>query len=218
MELTKEQILQVEGFLHKKKFNFIDLKVEILDHIISDIESKITKENIDFEIAFYNVTDKWNAHLKHSSSYMFGTLFSVPKIVLEKAKKRFSKWFFIPFLIFFATYFLIEKSSYFLPENVLDEFNMLFQFLSVSSFIVFVTFFLLKYKLKTSTTYSFILNTQSLNLFMALIILFDYNYINRDGTLDSIQVSILMCYIYSTYTYFHFYRKHKEVIKKYKNL
>ncbi|KGL62570.1 hypothetical protein [Polaribacter sp. Hel1_85] len=218
MELTTGEIQRVEHYLDVKDIKFIDIRFEVLDHIISDIESKITKENIDFETAFSHVTDKWNVHLKHSSSYMFGTMFSVPKIVLKKAKKRFSKWFFIPFLIFFATYFLVEKSSYFLSENILDEFNMLFQFLSVSSFIVFVTLFLLKHKLKTSTTYSFILNTQSLNLFMALIILFDYNYINRDGTLDSIQVSILLCYIYSTYTYFHFYKKHKEAIKKYKNL
>ncbi|MCL7752380.1 hypothetical protein [Polaribacter sp. Z022] len=216
MELTKEQIQKVEHYLNVKDITFIDVRLEVLDHIISDIEEKMQTEKLDFETAFNNVTVKWNKHLKHSSSYMFGVMFSVPKIVLEKAKKRFSNWFFIPFPIFIATYFFIEKSSYILSETAKNGLNLFFQISSICTFIIFLVLFILKLKNKTSTTYSFILNTQSLNLIMALILLFDFDYLTKNGTLDSIQVTILIGFIYSTYTYFHFYKKHKEAIKKYK--
>ena len=39
MELSQEQQRQVEVYLQNKDFDFIDLKVEVLDHKISDIES-----------------------------------------------------------------------------------------------------------------------------------------------------------------------------------
>ena len=51
MELTKEQIQQVERYLDKKNFDFIDLKVEVLDHMVSDIESFLVN-NYTFENAF----------------------------------------------------------------------------------------------------------------------------------------------------------------------
>ena len=51
MELTKEQVRQVEVYLQKKNFNYIDLKEEVLDHIVSDIE-RITAKEISFENAF----------------------------------------------------------------------------------------------------------------------------------------------------------------------
>ena len=62
MELTKEQLLLVEEYLQKKNFNFIDLKGEVLDHIISDIENFIAK-GLCFENAFKMIVLKWEQHL-----------------------------------------------------------------------------------------------------------------------------------------------------------
>ena len=51
MELTKNQIHKVEQYLKHKNFDFVDLKIEVLDHIISDIEMKMSK-SFSFENAF----------------------------------------------------------------------------------------------------------------------------------------------------------------------
>jgi hypothetical protein len=43
MELTKEQIDKVQHFLEVKKFDYLDLKIEVLDHMISEIEILMDK-------------------------------------------------------------------------------------------------------------------------------------------------------------------------------
>ena len=72
MELTKEQIQQVERYLDKKNFDFIDLKVEVLDHMVSDIESFLVN-NYTFENAFKITVLKWDKHFKDTSSLLFWT-------------------------------------------------------------------------------------------------------------------------------------------------
>jgi hypothetical protein len=216
MELTEQQLQRVEHYLNAKDITFIDLRFEVLDHIISDIEHEMINDKIDFDSTFGYVTNKWNKQLKHSSSYMFGAVFSVPKIVLEKAKKVYTKWYYTLFPILLVTYILVEKSSDILSETAKNGLNMVFQISSICSLIIFLILFILKFKNKTSTTYRFILNTQSLSLFITFILLFDFSYINNAGNLDSIQVAMLIAFIYSTISYFHFYKKHKEAIKKYK--
>ncbi|TXD50594.1 MULTISPECIES: hypothetical protein [unclassified Polaribacter] len=42
MELTKEQILHIENRLEKNGIKYWDIKIEILDHIVSDIEKRLT--------------------------------------------------------------------------------------------------------------------------------------------------------------------------------
>ncbi|PQJ79854.1 hypothetical protein [Polaribacter porphyrae] len=43
MELTKEQIQQIENRLKKSGLTYWDIRVEILDHLVSEIEAKIAK-------------------------------------------------------------------------------------------------------------------------------------------------------------------------------
>ena len=88
MELTTQQIHQIETYLQKRKVDFIDLRVEILDHMISDIESLLQK-NYSFENAFKITTLKWEKHFTERSSFYFGMLYSESKIVVNKAVKEF---------------------------------------------------------------------------------------------------------------------------------
>ena len=73
MEITKEQIHQIETYLQKRKVDFIDIKIEILDHMISDIEGLLQK-NYSFENAFKINTLKWEKHFTERSSFYFGML------------------------------------------------------------------------------------------------------------------------------------------------
>ena len=40
MELTEQQLQRVEHYLDVKHITYIDLRMEVLDHIVSDIETK----------------------------------------------------------------------------------------------------------------------------------------------------------------------------------
>lgn len=216
MELIKEQLQKVELYLDSKNITYIDLRMEVFDHIVSDIEAKM--KDLDFETSFYNATKKWNKQLQDTSSFYFGIVYLAPKIVIEKAAKTYKKWFFLFFAFFLIPTILISKITAFLSDSLIINLNIFFQILSVISFISFIYLLVIKSKNKIKTTYSFILKTQSLNVIIGAIVLFDFNYINKNGTLDSFKTSILIAFIFSVYSYFHFYKKHKEAIKKYKIL
>mgnify|MGYP000450178507 CR=1 FL=1 len=68
MEITTKQIQQVETYLDKKSFDFIDLKVEVLDHMISDIES-LLDNNYSFENAFKITVLRGSFFFKFSKTF-----------------------------------------------------------------------------------------------------------------------------------------------------
>ncbi|PQJ76874.1 hypothetical protein [Polaribacter glomeratus] len=216
MELTTEQLQKVEDYLNLKDITYIDLRMEVFDHIISDIEVKLVDENVDFETIFYLVTDIWDKHLKQSSSFYFGVAYTAPKIVIDKAKKYFKKWFFLILPTYFIPYFIIVKTNTFFTEIIKNSIHLFFQIVTVLSFMFFLLLLFKKYKNEKKTTYSFILKTQSLNALVGFLFLINLNFLDNDGFIDASKSGILMAFIFSTYSYFHFYKKHLEAIKKHK--
>ena len=217
MELTKEQIQRIEHYLNAKNITYIDIRLEILDHIISDIETKMIKENLDFETAFYNVTVKWNHHLKETSSWYFGVAFSAPKIVIEKAKNFYKKQFLVSntlfaFLILLA--FIESKLNYkILEDTQLNSTNVL---VSINALCLIIYTFLIvsNSKIKQKTIYSFILKTQSLGLFFSVI------SISFSGIIENVNhaYNLTLMFVIVTFNYFYLYNKHKKEIQKYKVL
>jgi len=137
MELTKEQVRQVEVYLQKKNFNYIDLKEEVLDHIISDIE-RITAKEISFENAFKMVALKWERHFKEASSLYFGIQYSQTKIVLEKAVKMFRPFFFVYLSAYFLPVLILKNFPIVFSEKTIDFLNLLFNSIASLSLIYFI--------------------------------------------------------------------------------
>lgn len=213
MQLTKEQIQKVEKYLHNKYFDFIDLKVEVLDHIISDVEEKMRLEKVSFHQAFASSKQRWSSQLTETTSMFFGLGFSAPKIVIQKAKK-----------VYWKQYVLL-LASYFLPFLVLNNFDFKIEnpnnyfFFPVLKIVVgfsLIAFFymLLSKNNKIKTTYGFILKSQSLGILTGLIVFMII--VSRLKELNSIHISMICSSLFITISYFNFYKKHKEAIKKYK--
>lgn len=213
MELTKEQIVKVEYYLNEKDIIYVDLRTEVLDHIVSEIEDKITIDSVDFNHAFAISKQKWNSQLKETSSMFFGLGFSAPKIVIQKARKVYWK------------HYLLLLSSYFLPFLILTHYNfkiqnptefnffMIFKGIIILSFLAFI-YMLFSRNYKVETTYSFILKAQSLGALAGLIVL--GIFFTKLKELNGIHVGLFCAYIFSVFSYFLFYKKHQEVIVKYK--
>lgn len=213
MELTKEEIQLVCNYLNYKDITYIDLRSEILDHIVTEIEDIIQKEKVTFHYAFLTVKQKWNPQLKEASSMFFGLGFSAPKIVIKKAKKVYWKQYvfllasyFLPFLLLTHFNFKIENPAEYSFFNLLKGVIVL----SLVSFI----YMLLSRNHKIETTYGFILKSQSLGAFTGLIVL--AIFFTSVDELNGINIGMLCSFIYMTISYYHFYKKHKETIKKYK--
>jgi hypothetical protein len=215
MEITKQQLQRVAHYLNVKDIIYIDLRMEVFDHIVSDIEAKMMAEKLDFETAFYKVTDTWNKHLIKESSFYFGLTYSLPKIVLDKAKKVYKKWFFLSVLVYLIPYILLDHLKITFSQNAIDDLNVFLQILTVCTLMVFFRLLIIKYKEKNKTSFSFILKTLSWNFFIGFIVLFYLNFSAQDD-LQRLAISFLAAFIFMTYSYFHFYKKHLEAVKKHK--
>lgn len=211
MELTKQQIQKVEQYLDNKGIKYVDIRLEILDHMVSDIQDKISENEVTFDHVFSTVKQKWNPHLLETTSMFFGFGYVAPKIVIQKAKKIYWKHYFLLLL------------SYFLPFLALTELNFKIQNPSeVSSFIFlkgiavfsFVSFLymLMTKKNILKTTYGFILNAQSLGVLVGLIVLMIL--FNSPKELNGIHIGMMCSFLFSTASYFYFYKRHNTEIKK----
>ena len=59
MKLTTEQIAKIEETLVLNGVVYEDIKLELIDHIASEIENNIGENNILFEAAFYQTFENW---------------------------------------------------------------------------------------------------------------------------------------------------------------
>jgi len=217
MELTNEQIQQVESYLDKKSFDFIDLKVEILDHMISDIESFIDKA-YSFENAFKATILKWNKHFEDSSSFFFGFQYHESKIVVKNAVKIFKPFYFLYLTAYFLPFIILQRFSFIFSKKTIVYFDLFLNTLSVIFLISLIYIIVNVLKSKVKTTYRFILRTQYLGIIFLIIPLLSGKHFNDKGEMNPIFTGFLLAGFAVTYICYYFYKKHKEVIKKYKIL
>ena len=217
MEITTKQIKQVETYLDKKNFDFIDLKVEVLDHMISDIESFLDR-NYSFENAFKTTILKWEKYFKETSSFYFGLHYHESKIVVKKAIKMFRPFYFL----YLAVYILPVAFLKLVPIKVAEETaSFINGFLVSSASILLAYLFIIFIKTKQSkvkTTYRFILKTQYLSVVLLVLGVFLGAVFNDEGEMNAAFTGFTSGGFAVVFICYYFYKKHKEAIKKYKIL
>lgn len=218
MELTKEQIEIVESYLQKRKIDYLDLKVEILDHMILDIESFLDKDYA-FENAFKITILKWEKHFNTRTSFYLGNWYSESKIVVDKAVKEFKPFYFLYLAAYFLPIIFLKNVSIHFDENEIVVINQIFYslaFLSLGyvAFIFFKTTFS-----RQKTTYRFILKTQYTGgVIFLVMILFLGGLINDQGEMSAPFTGFAFAGFSVTFICHYFYKKHQAVIKKYKSV
>lgn len=83
MKLTAEQIECINQTLIKKGIKFDDLKIEVLDHIASQIESEMKTTQTTFSEAFNKVFERWNEEFVLTRAY-FSLNTYYPKLARNK--------------------------------------------------------------------------------------------------------------------------------------
>ncbi|MGJ8760166.1 hypothetical protein H0I29_05885 [Polaribacter sp. R2A056_3_33] len=215
MELTNEQIQLVENYLDKKSFDFIDLKVEILDHMISDIESFMDKE-YSFENAFKITVLKWDKHFKDSSSFFFGLQYHESKIVVKKAAQIFKPFYFLYLTAYFLPIVIFTNFNIVFSKSNTVFLNQLFFATSIISLIYLLYIIINNIRTKIKTTYSYVLKTQYVSTVFLILPLFMGNLFNDDGSFIPFLIGFQSAGFAVTYICHYFYKKHKAAIKKYK--
>ena len=63
MESTKEQIQYIDEYLKKRGIKYWDLRTEMIDHLVSDIEQNLTSKDFKAEFSLALKRAKWNGSL-----------------------------------------------------------------------------------------------------------------------------------------------------------
>ena len=115
MKLTTEQIVQIEDTLILNSLVYQDIRLELVDHIASEIEERLSNDEISFDIVYKSVFEKWKSALEISSSYAWlGAFFKAPRFVIDKLvaySKREALNIFFSVLVFgFLLAFIVSNT------------------------------------------------------------------------------------------------------------
>ena len=149
MKLTNEQIAIIDQTLIDKGVVYEEIKLELLDHIVMDIELETEESN--FDVAFSKAMLKWERELEEINP---SGKFVTPRVVKEKFSKitknyyKFSLLAVIIFSVLMTTITTLKPDEYF-------YYNLHLFFYSGDSLVFLINiinmFFILK--LKTITIY-----------------------------------------------------------------
>ena len=217
MKLTNQQIAQIEETLVLNGLICDDIKLEVTDHIASEIEEKIYIETSSFEVAFKEVFKKWKPELKPSFSGLIG--FTNPRIMTVKCVKIVQRQLFtaitISSLITLALMLFIRNSSYGLVLTNIQE--ALRSFVLVEFCLIILAWGLI-WQSKHQTTYSYLMKKKSFGLiiflFMIWIGLFPVMLNHPDAKMAFVSVFSAITYVLITGIYLQLAYKHYEFAKK----
>ncbi|MFV8321849.1 hypothetical protein [Flavobacterium sp. LB3P21] len=217
MKLTNQQIAKIEETLVLNGVVYDDIKIELIDHIASEIEEKIYNETSSFEVAFTEVFDKWKPELKPSFSGLIG--FTNPRIMTVKCHKIVKRQLFtaitISSLMALASMVFVRNSSYGLAltniQGVLRSF-VLVEFCLVILACGFV------WQSKHQTTYSYLMKKKSFGLIIVLFMLgiglFPVMLNHPDAKIAFVSVFTATTYVLITGIYLQLAYKHFQFEKK----
>ncbi|NRT12389.1 hypothetical protein [Flavobacterium sp. 14A] len=137
MKLTNQQIDTINEILVLNGLVYDDIKLELVDHIASEIELAMDDKEVLFEEALKTAFSNWRGQLQPSTSIWLGSKNSAPRIVIDKwesihrkENRSIFKYSFISFIVFFGIIKLSNDAS--LTENLTGFLSLLYLSLWVS--------------------------------------------------------------------------------------
>ena len=174
MKITQEQIAKIDEKLDLKGLVYDDIKLELLDHIASDIEIVMVDKEVSFEIAFKEAFKKWKPQLQPFKSW-FLEYEKIPRIATNKMINQVKYWFIVfPIVIAtIITFFVLQFINMIEIDVFMNSINNIFKISFITIlFLLFTSKVLLK-KTKIKTTYnSFFIMTSGFSIFMSGYILY----------------------------------------------
>lgn len=138
MNLNKLQLEEIQAFISRKGVKYLDVQMEILDHVASGVEERMTMEpSLSFEDALKQT---------HASFGIFG-FSGVEDSIVNAMSKKYNKIFWKSFLMFFHyRYILLVVLAGFLIYEaqvlVNDYFRFLTFFLGFVLLIIVLSYFI----------------------------------------------------------------------------
>ncbi|WBL22402.1 hypothetical protein [Zunongwangia sp. HRR-M8] len=215
--LKTEQIDDIRKILFYKGVVFCEIQEELIDHIASEIEEKMSSENLSFKVASDSVFSKWeNAFILKQNRWLLGKEM-YPSIIYEEIKRTYLKMILplsIISLILVGLLWILFQTQNELFSNLS---YLICSFLIVSG--LFVSFVYKKLKNGNQTIYSHFL-LREFKMFVPMSILLIIEIFEKDLQNPSIVHNILffvfmaMMLCFSIYL-ISLYTKHINVQRKF---
>tara|TARA_B110000285_G_C14827685_1_gene469443 strand:+ start:61 stop:735 length:675 start_codon:yes stop_codon:yes gene_type:complete len=222
MELTKEQLLQIDNYIFSCGIKFIDIRAEIVDHFANILEQKLEENpTLNFKQEIINI------HKNFSEN-------GFKKLLKEKTKsvqKRFYKASLKHLITFFRFPKIIVSGGFFyfliLIMNLVEDKEVFFSILSF--ILLFLGFRLLfNVNMRNSNKQTFLVLNMTLNFFNSfylLVMIFNFSARHRIiGSFFNFTDNYIYLGIFTLLILFYwsgeyvYYQNKKEVIKQYPNL
>ncbi|MGK0413046.1 MAG: branched-subunit amino acid transport protein [Polaribacter sp.] len=152
MELTKQQMQYIDHRLENEGVKYWDIRIEMLDHVVSDVEQKLKPENSKYEFkeivqeSFENLGWKENFNGGGFESVLASRLRIYNKNKNKKFKQYFKETFFKPnFILGILSY---ATAVFYFQENKL-ALKVIF-FSTIAVYVAFMLRFAFKYKVMNS--------------------------------------------------------------------
>lgn len=213
MELTTTQIQQIQKFLKEKGVSYDDIKIELLDHICSEIEGLMVQD-ISFESAFETVTKNWSPKLTFTSSFYLGSTYSRPKFIIDRMKSEIKHHtikinLFMVSMLLLSIFWKLDFSS-----NYVTLINYISQAWVISCAIAILIAFVFILRTSEKTSFRFLFKTQILP-YTALPFLVSDIALTKNGTIDVfllIMVTVLPFLLFSKAK--RLYNAHFYIVKQ----
>ncbi len=216
MKLTKEEIHQVELYIEFKNLNQVDLKYEVLDHMVSAIEDEMSN-GLSFIDAFDLAIKNWKEDLKPYSSYWLGLAFCGPKLMIKKCVRLIKKIY----VISIPVSALISVILLFVFDFITNQF--FYNILNVLMSVLFGVLFLVAIiglhfinKSKVQTTYRYFYKIQGFGYGLMLggfVIAFpNEQYFTSGMPFLSLFLPVFCLVFY--YHMFKIYKEHFGILKQ----
>lgn len=222
MKLTAKQINQIEETFVLNGIQYEDIKLELTDHIASEIEEKISSQGFSFEVAFHEVFENWQEQLRPATSFWINSNKAFPRIILDKwileSKKQFLKSTLL--IIALAVLFSLTVKEI-NNEFFFGTFRDILKVVFITEFIVIAVSKLIIWKSSQSTSFGFIFQNQTkiAALFLLLILgigLFPLQFVHPDFKIGLAGNFLFICYLVWPIKQIQLAFKHFQFIKKLK--
>ena len=213
MKLNKDQIQQVEDHLSQKGLKYVDIRYEVLDHMITDIEHLMESTDLSFSYASENVFAKWNKNFVTRSSLWIGSGFSGPKIFIDNSVPLYKKMVMkIQYIAFAVTIGLGTIFNHFkiLWSDYSQEITLIFKTTAVISLTILLYWFYQIKKTKLQSSYSF--------LFTRSILLGSLTFGILSLTLFKEKLFIYAFIIFGLWSGWLLYKNHMKSISLYSSI
>ncbi|MBB1192433.1 hypothetical protein DNC80_01965 [Flavobacterium sp. SOK18b] len=214
MKLTTEQIECINQTLISKGVKFDDLKLEVLDHIATEIENEMEVSNNDFPVVYNQVFDNWSEEFKLTRDF-FSLQSTYPKIVNSKLKNQFQREVIISVvtaILLIISFQVVYNTQEKLEFIRLMKDVMIYTFCTTAAAALLIKFWNLKSK--ATSTYKHLFDSRFNLLIFSLSFIINPS-IPHDLTNQNLFVATIGCFFVSLLSIIFLGMKHIQFQRKF---